>query len=649
MCGILAILNVDAEPVDAELLLRMRDEMYHRGPDDGGFLVDGPVGLGHRRLSIIDLSAAGHQPMCNEDGTVWLVFNGEIYNYVELGRELRARGHRFRSETDSEVILHLYEELGEACVERLNGMFAFAIWDTRRRVLFGARDRIGIKPLIYAQSGRRFVCASEAKAILADPAFAREPDWEGLAGWLFCGAPLGGRTVFRGLNELQPGHAFRVVDGRLSTWRYWDLSFDYDRRRSDDVVVEAVADLIEDAVRIHNRSDAALGCHLSGGLDSSTVVALTSRFRKPLRTFSIRFDGGPFFDETTYARAVAAHVGASYLEATPTHADFEHLLPALIWHMDSPLMGVSAFSYYTVSRLAADHVKVSMTGHGGDEVFAGYPAQFQAAFGHTDMFDFATRPSLRPSLTRRLRLAVARYGLAGTALRALGVRREPARPSPGALEQQWIGSHCSEHPSQDPLLGPTLRDALGGYDPVDEYLQPLRDAPTPEVLDRCLYHDLRFYLPTLLHAEDRVSMAVSLESRVPLLDHRIVELMATVPPLQKVLDMEPKALLRRAARRWLPPVVAERRDKGPFPVPIGRWLSGELAPFVRGVLRAEPTASRGVYGRRALRSGLVEQGAAWTALNLELWFRIHIDRDAEWIERVERGRRSMMVEGRTEP
>lgn len=634
MCGILALQHLDGRPVDPDALRRMRDAMTHRGPDDAGVYVDGPVGLGHRRLSIVDLTTAGHQPMCNEDGTVWLVFNGEIYNYVELAAELERRGHRFRSRTDSEVIIHLYEEYGDRCLDHLNGMFAFVVWDARRKCLFGARDRAGIKPLYYRLDAARFICASEVKAILEDRGVPRAPDAAGLAGWLLSGAPTAGRTLFEGIRQLEPGYAFRLADGRLATWKYWDVEYRYDHTRAIDAVVDELAHLLDDAVRIHCRSDAPLGCHLSGGLDSSTVVALTARHRRPLKTFSIRFEGGDVYDETPFARAVAEHVGVERVVAMPTADDFVQLLPSLIWHMDAPLMPASAFSYHAVSALASRDVKVSMTGHGGDEIFAGYPAQFQAAFGSTTMFEGLGRLNYRTTPLNRLRMALRRHGLIGAAGRLLGRVGRSTRGGGDGLDELWVRSHCATPPANNSLLHPDLVRAIGSYDPVEEYLGPFRQAPTSEVLDRCLYHDLRHYLPILLHAEDRVSMAVSLESRVPLLDYRIIEFLATVPPAQKVTGMVPKALLRLAAQRWLPPAIVNRRDKAPFADPTNRWLSGELASFARDILRSRATLERGIFDPRVIRNGLLEGVSPWIALNIELWFRIFFDRDREWVDRI---------------
>lgn len=635
MCGIVAVQMFKGAPVDAPRVEAMRDAMLHRGPDDRGLYLSGPVALGHRRLSILDLSPAGHQPMCNEDESVWLVFNGEIYNYVELADELRARGHRFRSTTDSEVILHLWEEMGPRCVDRLNGMFAFVIWDAAKQEMFGARDRLGIKPFNYYHGADRFIAASEIKAILEDPSVPRVPDYQGLSDYLLNGFPLGEKTCFAGIRQLQPGWALSLKDGALRTWQYWDLKFAYDYGRSLDDTVGELGLLLDDAVRIHCRSDAPLGCHLSGGLDSSTIVALTARHRERLDTFSIRFDGGRYFDESEHARAVARHVGTTHWEATPDSNDLTALIGALAWHTDLPMPGHTIFAYYAASRLAAEHVTVSMTGHGGDEIFAGYPAQFQAAFGDTSMFDLSARPVRHVPASARLRAALRRYGIGGTVRRLLR-RTAPERPLD--LHQLWLKLHCGLPPAENPVLLPGFRKQLGGYDSRVPYLAPLDAAATDVVLDRCLYHDLRAYLPGLLHQEDRASMANSIESRVPLLDQRVVEFLATVPPEQKVAGREPKTLLRRVGRPLLPAEIVNRRDKGGFGVPSGQWFDGPMRPFVQQLITSPRAVERGIFDPRELRAPTADGATIWSALSIELWFRIFFDRDPEWLQRIHEAR-----------
>jgi asparagine synthase (glutamine-hydrolysing) len=633
MCGIVGVLRFDGKPVDEDKLRAMRDAMFHRGPDDGGCYVNGAVGLGHRRLSIVDLTDAGHQPMANEDGTVWLVFNGEIYNYVELRAELVARGHRFSSHTDTEVILHLYEEEGERCVSRLRGMFAFVLWDGRRERIFGARDRVGIKPFHYYMDRNQFVCASEAKALLADGDVPRNVDHAGLAGYLFAGFPQGDRTMFSGIRQLPPGHRITVGHGGVQVRRYWDLQYTYNSARSDAEVVDELEALLDESVRLHCRSDAELGCHLSGGLDSSTVTGLAARHRPSMKTFSIRFnEGGEWYDETAFAREMAAAAGAEYHEAVPSGDDLSAVLPGLVWHMEMPLPNLGGFAYYTVSRLAAEHVKVTLTGHGGDEIFAGYPAQFESAFGKAPFF--ASNPEPTPPVPPLARAAnfgrrLAALGISGAARRV----SQRMRPKPLTADEKWVALHCSRPPGQNSLLSPRFVSSLNGYSPVDDYLTAFRSAPTAEPLDRCLYHDLKCYLPGLLYMEDRVSMAMSVESRVPLLDHRIVEFMATVPSAQKVPGLQPKALLRGAACKDIPTTIRNRRNKRGFSVPFRFWILDVLKDMSREVLLAPQSLDRGIIDADRLRQWRLTPHDIQLALSLELWFRIFIDEDPEWASR----------------
>ena len=642
MCGIVAVMSFDGQPISEEPLKRMRDAMVHRGPDDAGLYLNGSIGLGHRRLSIIDLSPDGHQPMPNEDQTVWLVFNGEIYNYVELRTELLQRGHRFRSRTDSEVIIHLYEELGPRCVDRLNGMFAFAIWDARKRLLFGARDRLGIKPFYYYRDNRRFICASEIKAILEDRTIAPRPDVTALADYRFAGSPLGGRTPFLGISELAPGHLMQVREGRVVVEKYWDVEFQHNSRRSHQETVDELSALLDDAVRVHCRSDAPLGCQLSGGLDSSTVVGLAARHHpNELKTFSIRFRDARH-DESHYARLVAQAMGTHHIDEELGPDSLGGLLAPLTWHHDTPMLpGTGGFAYYAVSRLASQHVKVSLTGHGGDEIFAGYPAQFQAAFGNVQMFNSMPGAPADSSLAKRVWDVFRRQGIRGLLRRASS---RIGRKNP-TLEDVWVRLHCGFPPEDDPLLHRQLVRQLNGYSPRAEYLKPLSLATTTDPLDRCLYHDMRFYLPALLHQEDRTSMAVSLESRVPLLDHRIVEFLATVPPLEKVPGMVPKGLLREAAGPALPSAVKARRDKFPFPVPVEAWFAGELAPFVHDLVQGPSSLERGFFNPDVLRSGKLGPWELWSAMTIEMWARIFLDRDPGIMARIQPARADLATLG----
>ena len=628
MCGVVGLWNRGGVPADVELLKHMRDRMLHRGPDDAGLHVDGDLGLGHRRLSIVGLDETGRNPMTNEDGSLWLVFNGEIYNYVELREELEARGHRFRSQTDTECILHLYEEYGEACLDHLNGMFGFLLWDGPARKLFGARDRMGIKPLYYAETAEALLFASEIKAILAHPAVRRDYDRLSVADYFFCGVPQEGRTFFSSVKELPPAHAFVAEGHRIRVWEYWSLEFDYRTDRSQAQVEEELGALVQDAVRIHTRSDASIGAHLSGGLDSSTVAAMARPTIDPLKTFTIKFSGGDRFDESPYARAVAEHIGSTYVEEEPGAFEFQARLPHLIWHSDQPMMGAGGFAYWTGSRLAARHVKVALTGHGGDEVFGGYPAQFLTAFGSLDMFDLGNRePDVTPSLMSRLRRLWSRGG-AGAILRRL--LRTGGGSQPQTPEDLWVRLHCGFEPGRHPLLEGSFLSSLGGYSPREPYLRHFSGAATESLFDRCLHHDLRAYLPGLLQQEDRASMSVSLESRVPLLDYRLAEFLATVPVSQKIPNHVPKELLRSVAKGWIPESVRNRRDKGAFAVPVERWYRGELKTYVRNLLLSDRSLERGIFSPSAMAADDLSGPYVWTLLNLEAWFRVFVDEDPDW-------------------
>jgi asparagine synthase (glutamine-hydrolysing) len=609
--------------IDADVLVRMRDSMLHRGPDGAGLELDDGIGLGHRRLAILDLSEAGRQPMRNEDDSLWLVANGEIFNYVELGEELRAKGHRLRSSCDSEVILHLYEDHGVECLRFLNGMFAFALWDRRRRRLFAARDRMGVKPFYFHQRPHGIAFASEIKALLEDPSVLRSPDPRGVADFLFCGQPLGGKTLFEGISELRPGHALVFEAGRTRIWPYWRPDYRNKIERPDAVVLDEVRALLYDAVRLRVRSDVALGTQLSGGVDSGVVTALTNYFRPGSKSFTLRSGQGGYYDETPQARRVARHLGTLHHESMVESADLDRDLTKLVWHMDMPMPNPGGFNYHAVAKLEAEHVKVVMTGHGGDELFAGYPAQFQACFGHQSMFDRSTVPPKRrePSVVYRMRRVLRQLGWRGVMKDQLRRRLTPQREG---LEEEWVRLHCSPLEG-DPDLHPAFLESLAGYSPVDEYLDQLRNAGAEHALDRCLNHDLRCYLPGLLFMEDRASMAVSIESRTPLLDYRIAEYLVRLPVEQRVRGLVPKWLLREIGRPLLTDEIVDRRVKIPFPLPMDEWLANDFGEAVQRILASNAARGREIFLPDALCERGFRAGHAWPALSLELWFRTFID------------------------
>ena len=633
MCGILAILNFDDKDLNKDLFIRMRDTMYHRGPDDAGIYVKGSVGLAHRRLAIIDLSETGRQPMTNEDRTIFLVCNGEIYNYLELRDNLIKKGHRFYSTSDSEVIIHQYEEDGEKCLDKFNGMFSFVIWDSKKKKLFAARDRLGIKPLYYFVDSKRIIFASEIKAIIEDPNVPRAPDYEAIADYCFAGRALGNKTMFQNIKEIEPGYMISIdkINKHVQVKKYWDVFYDYNYSRTDMEAQEELFHLLDDSVKVHCRSDAPLGCHLSGGLDTSTIVGLAARHRKSLKTFSIKFSDDAYIDETRYAKAVAKHVGVDYHESMPSAADVASLLPSIMWHMDIPMATRGGLYYFLVSQLAKEHVKVSLTGHGGDELFAGYPAQFLASYKSTDMFEFNRDPHLviKSSLRKKLVEGLVFKGPSGI-YRYIRNRLYKGKKT---FEDIWIQLHCGHLPDDNPIFQKDFVKSLRGYSPKDDYIRPLLEVNTDQILDKCLYHDLRIYLPALLHLEDRASMAVSIESRVPLLDYRIVEFLATVPPEQKVNGMQPKYLLRQIASSLLPEQVWKRKDKRHFPAPVKFLLSKDIMEMTKDILLSSDSLKRGIFKPLALKNALYDTNQSWFLMNIELWFKFFIDKNPYWLSK----------------
>lgn len=619
MCGILAWYSREPRTFDPELIARMRDTMLHRGPDDAGVFMDEHIALAHRRLSIIDLTPSGHQPMFDEDSNYAVTYNGEIYNYVELRKDLETRGHRFQSTCDTEVIIHQYEEDGPACVEKFNGMFSFAIWDRRKQLLFAARDRIGIKPLCYRWDSKNLVIASEIKAIIEDRSVPRKPDLEAVTDYLFAGHPLMSRTMFEGIKELEPGSWLMI--GReqpLVIRKYWDLKYQYNMSRPLEQVVEELISLIDNAVMIHCRSDAPVGAHLSGGLDSSTIVAFAAKHVRPLKTFSIKFSNDPAIDETRYAKAVAGLSRCEYLERSPTAEDLFSLYPMLTWHLEQP-MNNSGFSYYTASKFAKEHVKVSLTGHGGDELFAGYPAQFKAAY---NVDNFARPPVYAKNIStfqKARQLLKSDIVRIGRSVRDKMIPRETQ-----SFQQLWVNLHCNSLTMASMLYNKDFQNCIAGYSPEETYLYPFSCVTDAAILDKCLYHDLKIYLPSLLHAEDRVSMSVSLESRVPLLDYRIAEFLATVPPEQKVFNLQPKYLLRRSAEAILPSEVVSRKEKMPFPVPSEFWRSMDMKQLLKELLTDHNSFARDIFSPAAIKEAVKYNAMSPYLLGLEMWHRIFI-------------------------
>jgi len=625
MCGLVGIINLDGSTPDAALADRLAAVIRHRGPDDSGIYTHGNVALAHRRLAIIDLKT-GHQPM--RIGGVAVVFNGEIYNYIELRNELERRGASFSTASDTEVLLRMYLEYGMEFVARLNGMFAFLLHDERRGLLIAARDHFGIKPLYVHRSERCLVFASEIKAILSHPEVRAEVDPDGLNDYLTFQYTLGTATMFKGVRKVLPAHleVFDLSNGSSTSRRYWQPRYDIDHSRDEASFVEELKFLLRDSVRVQMRSDVPVGAYLSGGLDSSAVTLLAAaETPHALTTFTGAFREGPEFDETEHARAVAQRCGATMEIAYPTLREFIDLMPQLAYHMDEPAAGPGLFPQFIVSRLAAGRVKVCLGGQGGDEIFGGY-ARYVIAY-----LDQALKSAI-DGVDRESGLGITLADL-GPNLKYVNqyvplLKRFLAQ---GLFDEPALRYFSLMDRSEGSLdaFSPDFRRAYDRRAVFARFQSVFDAADTPSYYNRMLNYDLMTSLPALLQVEDRVSMAVSLESRVPLLDARIVELVARVPPAIKFKGGEMKYLFKRAIRDLLPPTVLNRKDKMGFPVPLQQWARGAARDFFQDILLSQRARQRGLFDTAAV-SRLITQDAAysrvlWGMLQLELWHREFID------------------------
>ncbi|MFQ5822469.1 MAG: asparagine synthase (glutamine-hydrolyzing) [bacterium] len=588
MCGICGITYFDRErKLSEQDIQRMCDAMYHRGPDDAGWYVKGNLGIGMRRLSIIDL-VTGHQPISNEDGTIWIVFNGEIYNHLELRQELKKKGHKFQTRADTEAIVHAYEEYGEDCPKKLNGMFGFAIWDQRNQTLFLARDRLGIKPLYYYHDSKMFVFASELKSILQIQDIPRKVDLRALDIYLtfeYIPSPF---SIFKDIAKLPPGHTLTLRNGKFSVKEYWDVHFD-ENKVSEQELCEQLIELLQDAVKIRLMSDVPLGAFLSGGIDSSSVVALMSRVMdRPVKTFSISFEEASY-NETHFAQNIAKHFNTEHHEfkIKPNALD---LTEKLIRHLDEPFGDFSIFPTYLVSKMAREYVTVSLSGDGGDELFAGYDTYIanKLACIYKPLPKFVRENLINPILNG-IPPTDKKKGLINRAKRFIEGLRLPEE-----LEHtRWMIFLQEAEKSQ--LYSQEIQDSLNGVIPYDFICDYFGKAKTSDDVNRQLYVDIKTYLADdILVKVDRMSMAVSLEARVPFLDHRFVEFTATIPSRLKLKGTNTKLILKKAMRDILPPKILKRGKEG-FSIPIKNWLKNELRPLMLDMLDHQRIKREGFF------------------------------------------------------
>jgi len=633
MCGICGVFHPDrALRVNRNALVGMNDQIAHRGPDDDGFFVEDNVGLAMRRLSIIDIQT-GHQPITNEDQTVWIVFNGEIYNHQELRKDLESRGHRYRTKSDTETIVHLYEQYGEDCVQHLRGMFAFAIWDRSRRRLFIARDRLGIKPLYYSYDGKTLLFGSEIKAILAYPGMNREFNRQTLAEYLAFGYISGPESMYAGIRKLLPGHILRLGErGQLETSQYWDLNVTADEgNRPREHYVVRYRELLEECVSSHLMSDVPLGVFLSGGLDSSAVAALATKIRKePLETFSVGY-GEEAYSELPYARTIAGHLKSKHQEVRLSRDEFFQTLPRLIWHEDEPIVWPSSVALYFVARLARERVTVVLTGEGSDETLGGYSRYPWTLLN--SRLDSVYRTLTPASCRRLLRRMINDGPLSATTKRKLEhtflVRDGASWPS---FYFDNFYSAFSDSQQQE-LLTPEARRSAG-----DVYTGSMLhwDHSSSDMLHRLLYTDIKTYLVELLMKQDQMSMAASIESRVPFLDHVLVEFTASIPAKYSIRGLSGKCILKSAVADLLPEAIVNRKKMG-FPTPWAYWLAGPQLDDLERLLTGTRALQRGLFRGEMVkrlfaehRIGTHDHGnRIWRLLNLELWLRVCMDGESE--------------------
>jgi asparagine synthase (glutamine-hydrolysing) len=626
MCGIVGIVRNDGKPVDEELLARMNNAIRHRGPDEDGFYVNGSTGLAMRRLAIIDLKS-GQQPIHNRDRSAWIVFNGEIYNYLELREKLEKLGHTFYTNSDTEAIVHAYDQYGTDCPKHLRGMFAFAIWNERTQELFLARDRVGKKPLLYAEVNGQLIFGSEFSALLLHPDISREIQPEAIDYYLSFMAVPAPLTVYKSIRKLEPGHWLRWRNGNVERQRYWEPDFTKKIDISEEEAGERTIEILREAVRVRLMSEVPLGAFLSGGIDSSAVVALMSQeSSERVKTFSIGFEEQDF-SELHHARRVAEHVGAEHHEFI-VRPDAVEILPMLVEHYGEPYADSSAVPTYYVAKETRKHVTVALNGDGGDESFAGYERYI--AMGLTEKYRKV--PSfLRESVIREavnlLPTDPTKRSKIKSAQRLLAV---VARPKTGRY-MHWMSTFNDE--LKAPLYSDFFREQTRDANALGILDTWFKRANGIGMVDALLLTDQMTYLPNdLLVKVDIATMAVSLEARSPFLDHHVIEFAASLPQNLKLRRLTGKYLLKKVLRKLLPSENLTRRKMG-FGVPIGHWFRGKMQPFLREVVLSDKALRRGLFKPEAVKHLVDSHTRAerdyshqlWTLLMLELWFNRFID------------------------
>lgn len=616
MCGICGTAGFS----DGTLLRKMCDVIHHRGPDDSGMFLENGIGLGHQRLSIIDVKS-GRQPIHNEDESIWIVFNGEIYNYLALKEKLEKLGHRFYTSTDTEAIVHAYEEFGDKCAEKLYGMFAFAIWDNNRKRLFLARDRLGKKPLYFTSLDDKLLFGSEIKSILQYSEIERKVDIQALHHYLTFSYVPGPRTMFKGIKKLLPGHTLCFENGNIEIKRYWDLSLDTSgTRQSDEYYINKVKELLTEAIRSRLMSEVPLGAFLSGGLDSSTVVALMSSLMdEPVKTITASFEEGGSYDEARYARIVADHFGTEHHDVVLKSKDIG-ILPEIIWHFDEPVLDASAIPEYMIAEKAKQYLTVVLVGEGSDELFMGYLQHrlLPDIYNYQKPFPGFIKRNIAHEAAKFLGCAIPirkakRYlGFAANLSKTLGDQKEMYRIMIGRFTESEKNGLCISHPE-------VSEDALAPYFQDENFLNNM------------LSFEIKVNLPdNYLMNVDKMTMAHAIEARVPFLDHKLVEFAGSIPADLKLRGSDEKYILKKAMKGILPDEII-RRKKHPFTVPIVSWFETDLRELTEELLCEKNIREQGYfdydYVRKVLSKNNLDYNQPLALMYFQLWHRIFIEND----------------------
>jgi asparagine synthase (glutamine-hydrolysing) len=627
MCGFVGIINKDNKIVNSHLLKSMASVIHHRGPDEEGLFVDGPVGFYHKRLSIIDL-ITGRQPMTFNDCTI--VYNGEIYNYIELRDDLKRRGHQFKTTSDTEVILHMYNEYGDDFINDLNGMFAFIIYDKQRNRLLIAKDHFGIKPLYWYNDDKKIVFGSEIKAILKHPDIVPEPDRKNLYEYLTFQFVLGEETMFKNISKVLPGH-YMTLDlgsGKLNRVKYWEPDFKIDKYHTEEYFIVTLGEILDQTISQQLRSDVPLGSYLSGGIDSSLVTILSAtKYGKQFKSFAGAFDEGPEYNEINYAREAAKVANSKLYEIIPTEQEFIELLPKLIWHLDEPVAGPGVFPQYIVSKLASEHVKVVLGGQGGDEIFGGY-ARYLVAYleqaikgaifeNNEEKEHIVSLQSILPNLPYLCSYMPMIKGF---------WEADVFEP----MDRRYFRL-INRMGSSGSFL---TREFMAEYDEdvmFESFSKLFNHPDTLSYYNKMTHFDMVASLPGLLQVEDRVSMAVSIESRVPLLDRRIVDLISCMPAGMKFKGGEMKYLLKHTIKDLIPKKIMNRKDKMGFPVPLDLWAKNKAKDFILDTMLSQNAKERNIINSKCVENMISSERpfgrGLWGILCLELWFQQFIDKN----------------------